>query len=103
MEDDKKEIERKADAPLTKEEKDENTHAHEQKEVEIAYTAVDIMMEIKALSDRASRLENMMIDMHERTIGDTAKKREEQGGAKAVVEDEKGEKRDEKPKKQYSY
>lgn len=90
MEDDKKEIEREAEAPLTKEEKDENTHAHEQKEVEIAYTIAD--------------LANMILDMHETLKGMTAEKREAQGGEKAVLKDEKGDnKDDEKPKKQYSY
>lgn len=87
MEDEKKEIEKEAEEPLTKEEKDENTHDHEVKEVEIAYTIAD--------------LANMILDMHETLKGMTAEKREEQGGAKAVVDDEKGAKEDEKPK--YSY
>lgn len=104
MEDDKKNIESDADKPLTPEQKDENTNAHEQKEVEIAYTTVDIMNEIRVLSERAARLENMILDMHEKRVGDSAKKREEQGGAKAVLEDEKGVKDvGSKKEKRYTY
>lgn len=105
MEDEKKVVEEKADEPLTSEQKDENTNAHEKKEVEIAYTTADIMNEIRALSERAARLENMMLDMHETRSGDSAKKREEQGGAKAVINDEKGGSNDDKSKekRKYSY
>lgn len=87
MADDKEDLKKEAEEPLTKEEKDENTHAHEVKEVAIAYTIDD--------------LANMMLDMHETLKGITAEKREEQGGAKAVVDDEKGAKKDEKPNYRY--
>lgn len=91
MEDTKKEIEKEAEEPLTKDEKDENTNAHEKKEVEIAYTIAD--------------LANMILDMHETLKGISAEKREEQGGAKAVIEDEKGVTDNDKfkEKRKYSY
>lgn len=76
MESNKEELIKEAEAPLTDEEKDENTHAHEKKETAIAYTIAD--------------LANMMLDMHESIKGMNDLLREKQGGAKAVKDDEKG-------------
>lgn len=88
--DEKKEIEKEAEESLTSEEKDENTHAHEEKEVKIAYTIAD--------------LANMILDMHETLKGMTAEKREEQGGVKAVIDGEKGDVNDRaKKEKRYTY